>query len=355
MRSLPILNRSVREVGPARPGSVVRAAPRAVRISITDRCDLACLYCRPHRHDGYLPAEQRMAAGDWESLARGLLQKGVTRFRITGGEPLMHPRVVDIVASIAALPGVEDVAMTTNATRLRELAGPLRRAGLHRLNVSIDSLDEDRFARLTRGGSLRDVLSGIDAARSAGFTELKTNTVVVGASDSGDESAPGNVDQLASIARWAFERGITPRFLELMTIGEGAKMRERVVPYRHMRTRLAHLLESDHGEKPGDRGPARYVRARSEAGSHRKVGFITGSSDTFCDACDRLRATSDGALRPCLATNDSVDVSAAIRQGDLTAIGRGLDAAWEQKPDGAVWKGCTEASAAEVDMRATGG
>lgn len=351
MRSLPILNRSVREVGPARPGSVVRAAPRAVRISITDRCDLACLYCRPHRHDGYLPAEQRMAAGDWESLARGLLQKGVTRFRITGGEPLMHPRVVDIVASIAALPGVEDVAMTTNATRLRELAGPLRRAGLHRLNVSIDSLDEDRFARLTRGGSLRDVLSGIDAARSAGFTELKTNTVVVGAGPSDDD--PRNDDELEAIVRWAWSIDATPRFLELMAIGEGRQLVARGVPYAVMRASLGALVSDAPARKPSDRGPARYLAAAD--GSGREVGFITGSSDTFCDGCDRLRATSDGALRPCLATNDAVDVASAIVARDLEAIARGLDDAWSLKPDGASWKGCTEETAAAVSMRATGG
>ena len=350
MLSLPILPSSASQrVGPAVPGSSVRAAPRAVRLSITDRCDLACIYCRPHRHDGYLDSERRLDVDGWARLVEGLVRKGVTRLRVTGGEPLLHPDVVAIVAAVARIPGVEDVALTTNATRLAELAAPLRAAGLQRLNVSIDSLDADRFARLTRGGRLDRVLDGLDAAVRAGFTELKTNTVVVAAS--GDE--PGNDDELPALVRWAWSLGMTPRFLELMTIGEGAKLVSRVVPYATMRARLAGLLAADPTVRPADRGPARY--ARSADGSARRVGFITGTSDTFCDGCDRLRATADGALRPCLATNDQVDVAAAIHAGDLEAIGDGLDRAWAQKPDGTSWKGCTEASAAGVNMRATGG
>ena len=348
MRSLPILGRSVTHPRPVAmrgaAGSVTRAAPKAVRLSITDRCDLACVYCRPHRHDGYLPSERRMTADDWARLAEGLVKKGVSRFRITGGEPLVHAHAVDIVRAIAALPGVQDVAMTTNGTRLEELAGPLHKAGLHRLNLSIDSLVPERFAEMTRGGSLDVVLRGIRQAIRVGFTETKTNTVIVGGH---------NDEELPAIVRWAWSLDLTPRFLEVMTIGEGAKLRDRIVPYRVMLQRLAGLIEDAPPVRPHDRGPAGYLRAAD--GSGRKVGFITGSSDTFCEGCDRLRATSDGALRPCLATNDQVDVRAAIAEGDLDAIGRGLDAAWAIKPDGVTWKGCTEESAADVNMRATGG
>jgi cyclic pyranopterin phosphate synthase len=329
----------------------VRAAPKAARLSITDRCDLACVYCRPHRHDGYLPSERRMSPDDWARLAEGLVKKGVTRFRITGGEPLVHAHAVDIVRAIAALPGVEDVAMTTNGTRHEELAGPLRDAGLHRLNLSIDSLVPQRFSAMTRGGSLDTVLRGIAAAIAVGFRETKTNTVVVGRGD--DESEPHNEDELPSIVRWAWSLDLTPRFLEVMTIGEGAKLRGRIVPYRTMVHSLGDLVCVAPPVRPHDRGPAGYLVAAD--GSGRKVGFITGSSDTFCEGCDRLRATSDGALRPCLATNDQVDVREAISRGDVDAIGRGLDDAWAIKPDGVTWKGCTEESAASVNMRATGG
>ena len=326
-----------------------RAAPRAVRLSITDRCDLACLYCRAGRNDGYLPAERRLRAREWTTLAEGLARRGVRRFRVTGGEPLLHADVVEIVRGIAALPGVDDVALTTNGTRLAELAGPLREAGLHRLNVSVDSLDADRFAALSRGGSLARVLEGIDAARAVGFDELKINTVVMTAG--GGE--PGNDDELESLVRWAWSIDATPRFIELMPIGEGARLGDRYVPYARMRASLRALLDDEPTSRPNDRGPARYARARD--GSGREVGFITGTSDTFCDGCDRLRATSDGALRPCLATNDRVDATSAIHAGDVEGIAHALDEAWAMKPDGDTWKGCTEATAARVSMRGTGG
>ncbi len=325
-----------------------RAEPRAVRLSITDRCDLACVYCRPHRRDGYMAAERRVSADRWAVLVAGLVRRGVRRVRITGGEPLVHPEVVSIVRAIAAVDGVEDIALTTNATLLKDLAAPLRDAGLRRVNISIDSLDVARFWRLTRGGRLDVVLAGIDAARQAGF-ELKTNTVVVG--DQGEET--GNVGELEALARWAWSIGATPRFLELMTVGEGANLRDRVVPYSAVRARLATLIGEDPGARETARGPAVYVSARD--GSGRRIGFITGTTETFCLGCDRLRATSDGKLRPCLATNDSVDVSTAISEGDVEAIARGLDEAWAKKPDGRTFRGCTEASAAAVSMRATGG
>lgn len=347
MLNLPIYGQLAR----APVSAVERADPRAVRLSITDRCDLACVYCRPSRSDGYLPSSARLGVDDWTVIVRGLVDSGVRRVRITGGEPLVHPEVVAIVAAVAAIPGVDDVALTTNATRLRELARPLRDAGLRRLNVSIDSLDRDTFAQLSRGGDLFDVLAGIDAAIDAGFEELKTNTVVV--ADAGPK-ARGNEHQLAALAKWAFSRSIVPRFLELMSVGEGAKVRDRVVPYPRMRASLAELLGDDAPTRQLDRGPARYVPAIAPYRGHR-IGFITGSSDTFCDGCDRLRVTSVGGLRPCLATSDEVSLRAAVDASDPRAVGDALDRAWAMKPDGRAWKGCTEPTAAGVNMRATGG
>jgi cyclic pyranopterin phosphate synthase len=338
------------------PGVPLRATPRtpprAVRLSITDRCDLACTYCRPSRHDGYLPAQRRLTASDWVSLVTALVRGGVERVRITGGEPLLHPDVVEIVARIAAVPGVRDLALTTNGTRLAELARPLRAAGLQRLNVSVDSLVSERFWRITRGGRLDDVLAGVEAARSAGFDEIKTNTVVM-AFDPERGADVGNEDELVEIARWAWSMGATPRFLEMMSVGEGSRARGRFVPHAVMRARLDALLASGPEVAVRDRGPARYVGARD--GSGRSIGFITGSSDSFCEGCDRLRATSDGELRACLATRDAVDVRGAIEAGDAGAILEGLESAWARKPDGLVWRGCAEESAATVSMRATGG
>jgi len=313
-----------------------------VRLSLTDRCDLACVYCRPSRSDGYF--DTRLDDGAWKAMARGLVAAGVRRVRITGGEPLLHPRVVELVAFIADL-GVDDLALTTNGTMLERLAEPLRVAGLRRLTISIDSLVQERFWRITRGGRLDRVLAGVQAAMDARFAELKTNTVVL----RGD-----NDDELPAIVEWAWSRGIVPRFIELMGVGEGAKIHgDKLVSAREMRASLEALLHDEAGEPDPGRGPARYVRARRDPAL--RAGFITGSTDTYCGACDRLRITADGTLRPCLATTDGVAAKPEAERGDLEALARAIDEAWAMKPDGQTWKGCTEATAAHVSMRATGG
>lgn len=294
-------------------------------------------------NDGYLPAEERLDVTQWELLLRGLLREGVRRVRITGGEPLLFRDIVEMVRRVRAL-GVDDLALTTNASRLAALARPLREAGLQRVNISIDTLDAIKFKRLTRGGDLAEVLRGVDAALDAGFDEVKTNSVVMLGENDGE---------LEGITRWAWSRGITPRFLEIMGIGEGGRLwRDALVPVRVMRERLAELLCDDDARADHDRGPARYVESRD--GRHR-VGFISGSSDTYCAGCDRLRATSDGVLRPCLATNDGVDASDVLHADAASdGVRSRLHEAWAMKPD-ARWKGCTEVTARAVSMRGTGG
>lgn len=334
-RSLPLLTR----VAPAAPHP---RPPRSVRLSLTDRCDLACVYCRPHRHDGYL--DDRLEDASWKTMVEGLVLAGVRRVRITGGEPLLHPRAVEMVAFLSSL-GLDDLAMTTNATRLASLAAPLRQAGLRRLTISLDSLVPERFFQLTRGGHLARVLAGVDAACEAGFDEVKINAVVL---------RDHNDDELEALTRWAWARRITPRFIEVMKVGEGANLPDQVVvTAREMRQRLAPLLSGDDAAPDPDRGPARYLRALHDPSL--RVGFISGTSDTFCDSCDRLRVASDGVLRPCLATSDGVDAADLARAGDTGAIRDAVAAAWALKPDGRTWKGCTEPTAAAVSMRAIGG
>src|SRR5262249_43900348 len=152
-----------------RPRPEPATPPRSVRLSLTDRCDLACIYCRPNKQDGYL--EDRLEIEAWKTMAEGLVRAGVRRVRLTGGEPLLHPAVVEVVQFLRTL-GVEDLAVTTNATRLERYARPLREAGLMRVNISLDTLDSERFRRMTRGGKLDVVLRGIDAALAAGFDEI---------------------------------------------------------------------------------------------------------------------------------------------------------------------------------------
>ena len=276
-------------------------------------------------------------------MVNGLVAAGVRRVRLTGGEPLLHKDAVEVIAFLGTL-GLDDLALTTNATRLEKLSKPLRAAGLRRVNISLDTLDASRFSRMTRGGKLAGVLRGIDAALAAGFDEFKLNAVVV----RGENDA-----EVEDLVRWSWERTIVPRFLEIMAIGEGAKLQDRMVPASEIRARVSHLLEEGDALGEANRGPARYVRALHD--STKKVGFITGSSDTYCKGCDRLRVASDGMLRPCLATNDGLAAGDAARAGDPAAVAVAVAEAWTQKPDGDVWKGCTEDEAANVSMRGIGG
>ena len=315
--------------------------PRSVRLSLTDRCDLACIYCRPHRHDGYV--EERLDLAAWKTMVDGLVAAGIRRVRLTGGEPLLHRDIVPVVQYLDTL-GLADVAVTTNATRLEKLARPLRDAGLRRLNISLDSLDAHRFERMTRGGDLALVLRGIDAALAVGFDEIKLNAVVVK-----DE----NDAEIESIVRWSWERGIVPRLLEVMAIGEGAHLQDRVVTAPQIRAQLSHLLIDGDAHREADRGPARYLVARHDPS--KKVGFITGTSDTYCKGCDRLRVASDGMLRPCLATNDGLSGSESARAHDAAGVTAQIAEAWKMKPDGESFRGCTEPSAANVSMRGIGG
>lgn len=316
--------------------------PRSVRLSLTDRCDLACIYCRPDKRDGYL--EDRLEIDAWKTMAEGLVRAGVRRVRLTGGEPLLHPAIVEVVAFLSTL-GLDDLALTTNATRLERHARALREAGLMRVNISLDTLDEERFRRMTRGGKLDVVLRGVDAALAAGFDELKLNAVVI----RGENDA-----ELEDIVCWSWDRSIVPRLLEVMSIGEGANIADRVVPASEMRARIAHLIH-DQGAAvaEADRGPAKYLFARHDR--TKKVGFITGTSDTYCAGCDRLRVAADGTLRPCLATNDGLAAGHLARSGSASAIAGAVHDAWRLKPDGETWRGCTEPDAASVSMRGIGG
>jgi GTP 3',8-cyclase len=319
------------------------APPRSVRLSLTDRCDLACVYCRPDRRDGYLDADERLDVDAWKTMVRGLVRAGVRRVRLTGGEPLLHPAAVEMIAFLGTL-GLDDLALTTNATRLEKLARPLRDAGLARVNISLDTLDAERFERMTRGGDLHTVLRGVDAALAAGFDEIKLNAVVVRGE---------NDEEIESLVRWSWDLGIVPRLLEVMLIGEGANLADRVVTANEMRARLAHLLASGEARGEADRGPAKYLFSRTDP--TKKVGFITGTSDTYCKGCDRLRVASDGTLRPCLATNDGLGAGHLARSGDVDGVARAVEGAWTLKPDGEVWKGCTETTAKDVSMRGIGG
>ncbi len=326
------------------PWAVSSAPPRAVRLSVTDRCDMACTYCRPHHGEHFFDSISRLRAKDWITIVQGLRRVGVRRVRITGGEPLLHREIESIVRGIAGV-GIDDLALTTNGARLAELALPLRHAGLRRINISLDSLDAATFSTITRGASLPRVLSGIDAALDAGFDEIKTNTVMLRGVNDGE---------FERIVEWTWARGITPRFIEAMPIGVvAAEAEARFVSRDVAVANLGSLIRRDASfSRSIDRGPAEY--AQSADGRHR-VGFISGSSRTFCDRCDRIRVTSQGRVRACLVVADGLDLTPCLREPRADeAIAALVERAWAMKPTGA-WRGCHEPTAREVSMRETGG
>lgn len=340
-RSLPLLESEAPSIFSSIPYPSLQSQPHSARISLTDRCDYACSYCRPSRKDG--PSERRLPPSAWRSIFEGLKRAGVRRVRITGGEPLLFPEIVAIVLQLRAL-GFEDISLTTNGSQLLRLAHPLKEAGLSRVNISIDSLDRERFRELTRGGDLDEVLRGIDAALEAGLSPLKINTVVLkGIND----------DELEDILEWAWSKGLVPRFLELMSIGEGAKMKGHLMTVAEIRRVLSGYLREEEAQVEPMRGPAKYVHSKHDEGL--RVGFISGASDTFCGQCDRLRISASGRLLPCLAMEDGVSAEYEALRGDADGIVARIHQAWAGKPDGRVWKGCNEESAGRISMRAVGG
>ncbi len=281
-----------------------------LRLSVTDRCDLACQYCMPP--GGEVEHAVRPDVLTFEEAARIVAvfaAMGVRRVRLTGGEPLVRKdvlRLVQMIATAAPLdstrvPGEPvEIVLSTNATRLSELAQPLRDAGLAGVNVSIDSLDRDRFREITRGGDLGRVLAGIHAAASAGL-ELKLNTVLMrGVND----------DELEKIVRFAFSIGATPRFIELMPLGEGSKLPPSM--FLSARDAIASMSLLAPGEMRAieGRGPARYLEA--DGG---RVGFITAMTESFCGGCNRVRLTARGDIRACLADRRAVSLRDVIRAG----------------------------------------
>lgn len=284
-----------------------------LRLSVTDRCDLACVYCMPPSgEDEHAIRRDLLTFEEAARLVSVFAAAGIRRVRFTGGEPLVRKDIVRLVDLVHRRTEVEQLVMTTNATRLSELARPLRNAGLHGVNVSIDTLDAARFTELTRGGDLGRVLAGIHAAVDVGL-EVKLNTVPL---------RGRNEDELRRIVDFAWSIGATARFIELMPLGEGAKLPQSM---RMNADDVVAVLGDAISDEPSGgvegQGPARYVAAGD--GSGRRVGFITPISDEFCDSCNRVRVTAKGDIRACLASRRAISLRNIMRAG-----GNDLDLAW---------------------------
>ena len=324
MRSLPILKSrsAVYEDWPPRPPGF-DAIPLLrddrgrdytyLRLSVTDRCDLACVYCMPPSgEEDHALRRDLLSFEEAARLISVFSRAGIRRVRLTGGEPLVRKDIVRLVDLVHRRTDVEELVMTTNATRLAELARPLRDAGLAGVNISIDSLRAERFAEITRGGSLGRVQAGIHAALDAGL-KVKLNTVPLRGQ---------NDDELAEIVDFAWSLGAVPRFIELMPLGEGAKLpRQTRMDASEIVAALGDRLGDAQAEGVEGHGPARYLPAAD--GSGRRVGFITPISNEFCDTCNRVRVTARGDIRACLASRRAVSLRNIMRAG-----GDDLDLAW---------------------------
>jgi len=280
-----------------------------LRLSVTDRCNLRCVYCMPpegvtpRSHDEILSYEELLA------FAEAAVAAGITRVRVTGGEPLVRKGLVGFVERLAAVDGITDLSLTTNGTLLTACAAELRAAGLQRVNVSIDSLDERRYAELTRGARLADALAGLDAALTAGFAPVKVNAVLLA----------GVEDEVDGFVELTHRREVHVRFIEYMPLDRRLAAGQSFVPAGFVLERLhaGHRVEAVDG--PFGLGPARYYRVPGARGT---IGFIAGVSDHFCARCNRLRLMADGRLKTCLfsAPERELDVRPLIgRPAELAA------------------------------------
>jgi cyclic pyranopterin phosphate synthase len=284
-----------------------------LRVSLTDRCNYRCIYCMPEEGVDLVPKSDVLTFEEIERVVRVMMRFGVRRVRLTGGEPTVRKDLVVLVARLAAL-GLDDLAMTTNGERLAELAVALRHAGLARLNVSVDTLNPDKFRAITRRGHLERILCGIDAAQAAGFAQTKINAVVMGGI---------NDDDIPELCRFAWERRITPRFIESMPMSDGALfVPGAFFPAAAIRARIEAAfgpLEPLDGDEAARTiagvGPARYQRVAGGRFTGARVGIISAVTEPFCATCNRIRLTATGALHTCLALDDDTDLRTPLRSG----------------------------------------
>ena len=297
-----------------------------LRLSVTDRCDLRCAYCMPERQT-FLPRSEVLTLEELYRLALGFIARGVTKIRLTGGEPLVRRDMNQLVRALGRHlgSGLEELTLTTNGTRLSEFADDLAAAGVKRINVSLDTLDRAKFAALARRDSLPQVLEGLAAARAAGLA-VKLNTVALKGI---------NEDELPELITWAHGQGFDLTLIEVMPLGEVETDRfDHYLPLDAVRT----VLETRLTLTPNDHrsgGPARYFDiAETANGKGGRLGLITPLTNNFCESCNRVRVTATGQLYACLGGTEQVDLRAALRSDDPdAALSAGLDQAMRIKPE----------------------
>lgn len=280
---------------------------RDIRVSLTDRCNLRCTYCMPSDFAAWMPSDELLTTDELMTILEVGIAAGIDEVRLTGGEPLLRPDIVDIVARINSLPNAPKLSLTTNALRLAELAQPLKDAGLERVNVSLDTLSPERFKAMTFRDRFDDVLKGLKAARDADLAPIKINTVLM----------PGvNDDEAVALVRWALDEGFQLRFIEQMPLDAGGIWDRKTMVTADD---IFHALNPVYSLTP--------VEARGSApaeeflinGGPEKVGIIASVTRPFCGSCDRLRLTADGQLRSCLFSVSEMDLRGVLRDEAIDA------------------------------------
>jgi len=293
-----------------------------LRVSVTDRCDFRCTYCMAESMT-FLPKKDVLSFEEIEAIVGAFVERGVTKVRLTGGEPLVRRDIMDLVATLGGHlgHGLDELTLTTNGSQLARYADGLVAAGVRRINVSLDTLDAERFTAITRRGRIADVLSGIEAAQRAGLA-IKINMVAM---------RGVNEDEVEPMIAWAHGRGYGLTLIEGMPLGEvGIDRVDTYLPLKELRNDLAARLTLEPlAHRTG--GPARYVRVRETGGV---LGFITPMSHNFCESCNRVRLTATGQLFLCLGQEDQVDLRGAWRENGRAGLDAALDRAMIIKPKG---------------------
>ena len=276
-----------------------------IRLSITDRCDFRCVYCMSEDMT-FLPRDEVLSLEECARLVRVFVGLGVTKVRITGGEPLVRKNALWLFEEVGKLEGLKELVLTTNGSQLESQAAALKKAGVKRINISIDSLKPERFKKITRTGDLNKVLAGLQASIHAGFDGIKINTVLMRGS---------NDDEAADLVQFAIDQKIDISFIEEMPLGEVDHVRESTFVSNADTLKLLQSKYSLLSSTETTGGPARYWRvAQSDGKSHTKIGFISPHSHNFCESCNRVRITCKGELYLCLGQEDKVDLMPLLRE-----------------------------------------
>lgn len=270
-----------------------------LRISLTDRCNLRCQYCMPEDGISKITHDEILSLEETFEITKAFVELGINKIRFTGGEPLARKGIVNLISRVSKLEGVEDLSITTNGVLLKQYAKDLKNAGLTRVNISLDTLDSEKYRKITRGGNIKNVLNGIEEAKNVGLTPIKINTVLIGGF---------NDDEIEDLVELTKNQNIDLRFIELMPIGEASSWaKEKFVSNNLILEKMKDLMPM---EREDISSPAVYYKLPDSKG---KVGIINPITCKFCEYCNRVRLTSTGMLKLCLHSNKEIDLKKALR------------------------------------------